>query len=114
MATTAERLNAAVYKYHIIWTDLSARVVQNEGIPKQEADAQVAALIEKRAAPLAVAVALIDMIVEQKADDRDTIGEDGDQSGTHAGSRHKDNRREACFKTLPSCLTGRARAISRT
>ncbi len=25
--------------------------------------------------------------------DRDTIGEDGDQSGTHAGSRHKDNRR---------------------
>lgn len=23
----------------------------------------------------------------------DTLGEDGDQSGTHAGSRHKDNRR---------------------
>lgn len=24
--------------------------------------------------------------------ERDHIGEDGDQSGTHAGSRHKDNR----------------------
>lgn len=47
--TTAERLHDSVLRHRIAWTDLAARVVENEGIPKQEADAQVAALIERRA-----------------------------------------------------------------
>lgn len=62
--TTAERLHDSVLRHRIAWTDLAARVVENEGIPKQEADAQVAALIERRACSMAVAIALIDMIVD--------------------------------------------------
>jgi hypothetical protein len=44
-------------------------VVKNEGIPATEAAAQVAALIERRAASVAVAVALIDLIIEKKDND---------------------------------------------
>lgn len=64
MMTTAERLNAAVYRHRIMWADLSARVAVNEGIPKYDADALVCCLIEKKSVSLPVAVALIDMIVE--------------------------------------------------
>ena len=63
---TAERLNAAVYKHRLMWTDLSARVMSNEGCPKELADEMVARLIEKKSCPFPVAIALIDLIVELK------------------------------------------------
>ncbi|HWV44094.1 hypothetical protein [Pseudorhodoplanes sp.] len=64
--TSAERLNEAVYRHRIMWTDLAARVMKNENMPKEDADYQVCRLIEKKGVSLPVAVALIDMIVEQQ------------------------------------------------
>lgn len=66
VSTTVERLNEAVYRHKILWTDLSARVVKNECISKQAADEEVAALITKRYVSLPVAVALIDLIVDDR------------------------------------------------
>jgi hypothetical protein len=62
--TTAELLNDAVYKRRIMWTDLSARIVKNDGCSKNEADEMVARLIKRESVTLGVAVALIDLIVE--------------------------------------------------
>lgn len=63
--TSAERLNEAVYRHRIMWTDLAARVMKNESMTKNEADYQVCRLIQKKGVSLPVAIALIDMIVEQ-------------------------------------------------
>ncbi len=65
-ATSAERLTAAVYKHRIMWTDLAERVMQNENMDKADADYMVFRLIEKKGVSVAVAVAIIDMIVEQQ------------------------------------------------
>lgn len=63
--TSAERLHDAVIKHGIMWNDLGCRVAANEGIPFYEAANMVAPLIERKSCYLAVAVALIDLIVEK-------------------------------------------------
>lgn len=64
-ATAYERLNASVYRHRIMWTDLAARVAQNEGITTDHAANLVAPLITKEGCPMSVAVALIDLITEK-------------------------------------------------
>lgn len=66
MTTTAERLHGTVNRHGLFWTDIASRVVSNEGIAQDEANKQVARLITKEDCSLAVALAIIDMIVEQR------------------------------------------------
>lgn len=65
MATTAEKLNEAVYKHRILWSELRDRVV-DAGVPHETATALVCDLIEKRSVSLPVAVALTELIIEAK------------------------------------------------
>ncbi len=65
MATTAERLNEAVQRHKIYWTDIVDRVVENGEVSRDAAAEQVLRLYEKKGVSLPVAVALIDLIVEK-------------------------------------------------
>src|SRR5688572_17381971 len=62
--SSIERMHAAVLGHRICWDDLTARVARNEKIPPEQAGALVEKLYDKHSVCLAVAVAIIDLIVE--------------------------------------------------
>lgn len=63
-ATTAERLNDAVYRHKIMWTELANRIAENEGISQDSAAEMVVPLVMRESCSMPVAVALIDLICE--------------------------------------------------
>lgn len=69
MATTAERLHDSVLKHRIMWSELAARVADDNQLDSVKAAELVSALIERKTCYMPVALALIDLIIEKRSAD---------------------------------------------
>lgn len=69
MQTSAERLHDSVLKHGIMWGELTERVARDNSLDERTAADLVAPLIERRTCYMAVAIALIDLIVEKRSAD---------------------------------------------
>lgn len=69
MTTAAERLHDSVLKHGIMWRELAERVARDNQLDEKAAADLVTPLIERRTCYMAVAIALIDLIVEKRGAD---------------------------------------------